>query len=341
MANSSFCAEAIVAPDSAETDLDLMSRQPCRLVFKKVAQRASIFLEFPIPTHGSDEHAITLAYDANMLSSGEQSLERPRDTIHLRPEEHAAITRNKSSGMIKHLTLMIKEKCCRILMPRSIENTERELGFIALYDQVVTLAKATRIHVLFDYNYVHKKDRSKFMQFILHPEKLSGYLVDVSPEGKLMEVDPFGPYRDTVHDVQPLCVDTVYPPTEATTEAAIPNTPPPYTNAPHYSPTEKATTVATPGTPPPYTKASNRQSEHTHGLQVSPTEKATTEATSSTQSPCINASKTHAWQGRFLWARIQVSLITRTRSCTNSSVSMSKEPATVWSRHEHFEQPRP
>ena len=300
MASSSFSAPAIVALDSIDADLDLASRQPCRLVFKRVAKRASVFLEFCISTHDLDEYTIALAYDADILSSGEQSLERPRNNIHLRPEEHAAIARNKSSGMVKHLTLTIKERCCRILMPRSIENIERGLEFITLYDQIVTLAKATRIHVLFDYNYVHKKDRSQFMQFILHPEKLSGYLIDLSSKGNFVEVDPFSPYRDAVHDARSSCVHTTCPPIEAAAAAVTPNTPPPYTHTPRCSPTEKATTVATPGTPPPYTKAPNRQSEHTYGIQASPTEKATTAATSSTQSPCVDVSKMHAWQGQFL-----------------------------------------
>jgi hypothetical protein len=297
MANSSFCAKAIVALDSAGADLDLISRQRCTLVFKKAANRASIFVELPIPFDGSDEHVITLAYDANILSPGEQSLERPRDTVHLRPEEHAAITRNQSSGMVKHLTLTVKEGGCRTLVPRFIEKKKCGPVVIAFFDQTIMLAKATRIHVLFDYNYVHKKDRSKFMQFVLHPEKLSSYPVDVSPGGNLMEVDLLSLCRGAVHDVLPSCVDTANPLIEAATAVATPNTPPPYTNAPHYSSTEKATTVATPDTPPPYTRVSNRHFKPTHELQASPTEKATSIATSSTQSPCVNASRTHAWQG--------------------------------------------
>jgi hypothetical protein len=297
MANSSFCAKAIVALDSAEADLDLISRQQCMLVFKKAANRASVFVELPIPFDDSDEHVITLAYDADILSPGEQSLERPRNTIHLRPEEHAAITRNQSSGVVKHLTLTIKEGRCRTLVPRSIGEKKCGPETIALFDQTIMLAKATRIHFLFDYNYVHKKDRSKFMQFVLHPEKLSSYPVDVSSEGNFMEVDLLGLCRGAVHDVLPSCVDTANPLIAAATAAAAPSTPPPYTNAPHYSSTEKATTIATPDTPPPYTRASNRHSERTHELQASPTEKATSVATSSTQSPCVNASRTHAWQG--------------------------------------------
>jgi hypothetical protein len=313
MAKSSFCANAFVAPDSAQAHL--APRLSCNLVFKKAARQASISLEFPLAIQDpDDQRAIILVYDADILSSGEQSCNSLAAPFHIQSEEHAAIARNNSAGIIKHLTLTIKGTCCKVLIPRCFENTKPDPEFIALYDQAATLAQAIKVHVLFDYNYVHKNHRKNFMHFVHHPDR---HLVHVSCEEGSKQIDPFGPCKyatpnpppDTiVSNVLPDHNDRLqYSPTDKATTVASPSTPLPHTFAskrqpednrePQCSPTEKGTIVGTPSTPPLYTASSNGRPRHNHGLQYLPIDKATTVAYPSTQSPCTNASHTRARQG--------------------------------------------
>lgn len=162
-------------PVLAYTASDAASPVLLSLVFKcnESPAQATLSVQTTLPVYGVDDtQTITLQYDADNLAScslGPATIPLPQ----LRLDE---ITR-KGNPQIRTLSLNLKQACSVWHLPTSGPLAARA-GFETLFDQLASLAKATKLHILFDYHWLHRETHAIFEHLVKHPEDLSAFPVD-------------------------------------------------------------------------------------------------------------------------------------------------------------------
>jgi hypothetical protein len=163
-------------PVLAYPPCDAASPVPLFLVFKfnesrataTLLLRSSLFID-----NFDDAQTFILQYDANNLKPGAISLGPA--TIPL-PQERLAGVSREGNPQIRTLSLTLMKVCpvwCQpsfgILKPKP----DHEVAF----NQFANLAKATQLHILFDYNWLHRDHHAIFHRLIDRPEQLTGFPV--------------------------------------------------------------------------------------------------------------------------------------------------------------------
>lgn len=155
---------------------DVTSPWLCSLVFKhsKTRSQATISLQASILIHGfDDEQVFILQYDADNLVPGTISLEPA--TIPLPQARLNEIARH-GRPQIRTLSLTVKESC-PLWSPPLPGPIEPKPGLERPFYQLKNIVCAIQIHILFDYNWLHRNNHAPFQHLVDHPEQLTGFPV--------------------------------------------------------------------------------------------------------------------------------------------------------------------
>ncbi|KAF2818445.1 hypothetical protein CC86DRAFT_157593 [Ophiobolus disseminans] len=133
--------------------------------------QATLCLSSPVFLQGlEDAQPFILQYDANNLVPGTISL--GPTAINL-PQTCLTEIARSTTPQICTLSLSLSS-CCPVWCPSSA-SIEPKAGCEAMFHQLAALAKATRLCIVFDYNYLRTENRTLIQQLIAHPEQLSGF----------------------------------------------------------------------------------------------------------------------------------------------------------------------
>lgn len=154
---------------------DTASPVSLSLVFKcnESPAQATLSLQSSLLVYGLKEsQIITLQYDGDNLAScslGPATIPLPQARLD-------QITR-KGNPQIRTLSLTLKHACAVWHLPTSEPLAPRP-GHETFFHQLSSLAKATKIHILFDYHWLHRETHAVFEQLVEHPEQLSAFPAD-------------------------------------------------------------------------------------------------------------------------------------------------------------------
>ena len=176
----------------------------CSLAVKYLETRtqATISLQCPVPIHGfDDEQTFTLLYNADNLVPGNTSLKPPPTCL---PQDRQHEIARQGNAHLKTLSLTLKTPCPVWCPPSSGLITPKH-GSSAVFSQFVELARATEVHILFDWNWLHKDHHARFDRLVRHPEQLTGIPVDHSSAKRYRVADGsgVGPVDDVASEAPP------------------------------------------------------------------------------------------------------------------------------------------
>ena len=160
-------------PVLASPALDAAPQWSCSLAVKYLEARmqATISLQCSLPINGfDDEQTFTLLYNADNLVPGNTSL-KPSPTC--LPQDRLRDIARQGNANWKTLSLTLK-KPCPVWCPPSPGLIVPKDGSCAAFSQFVELARATEVHILFDWNWLHKDHHERFDLLVRHPEQLTG-----------------------------------------------------------------------------------------------------------------------------------------------------------------------
>lgn len=175
--------KALAYSASNSSDEEPVSPCLCSLVFRcDDAKLATLLLVVRIPTaHGTTDSEFVLQCDGDnlmptrvKLSSGKGRLKRPQ-LDELPPVKG----KGKKRLDIKTLELSTKQPV-PVWCPASTPAVSPRPGHEPALQRLVQLAKATTIHVVFDFNLLHQHYRGSFKAFSKAARGLAGYPVDAS-----------------------------------------------------------------------------------------------------------------------------------------------------------------
>jgi hypothetical protein len=165
----------------------------CLLLIKysEAYKQATFLLQTSIPIKGlDDKQTFILQYNADNLVTSDTSLRAV--TILLPQTSQNNIARRDDPEMYT-LSLSIKEVCPVWCTPSSGLVFPR-VGFYSVFNQLAALARATEIHILFDYKWVHHENRGLLRQLIHRSQELTGVPVnEYSTIYRLTDWSVFGP----------------------------------------------------------------------------------------------------------------------------------------------------
>lgn len=191
-------------PVLASLASDGASQWPCCLAVKYLEARmqATISLQYSLPIQGfDDKQTFTLLYNADNMVPGNTSVQPPPTSL---PQDRLHDIARQGNAHLKMLSLTLKAPC-PVWCPPSPGPILPKEGFGAAFAQFVKLASATQVHVLFDWNWLHKDHCARFEHLIRHPEQLTGIPVDPSSARhfKLADWSVLGPVDDIASEAPP------------------------------------------------------------------------------------------------------------------------------------------
>ncbi len=192
MTHNLLCISAL-----AYTTLDVASQISCtfRVRYRRDRSHATISLRTSTPIHGfDDEQTFTLLYDADNLVPGTTFL-RPA-TLSVQQAQLARIARH-GNPQLTTVSVNLK-KPCSIWCPAYSSSIAPKAGFDAPFHQLVTFARATEVHILFDLKWLHRDKREQFQSLLRQPERYTGFPIDYSnAKGcRLADWSVFSPIED-------------------------------------------------------------------------------------------------------------------------------------------------
>ncbi|KAH9859202.1 hypothetical protein J1614_012279 [Plenodomus biglobosus] len=146
----------------------LVKPEPCECTFRSSSKlgQATMCLRFPAHITGDvNDQGLFFQYDANLLVPGTTSLGPAK--IPLPTERLNMIIRSPNKTQVQTLSICLRRPCPIWYPPSPCSPSQ----------QVVRLGKATKIHILFDYHWVHEALRPIFQRFAEQDMKLSGFPV--------------------------------------------------------------------------------------------------------------------------------------------------------------------
>lgn len=191
-------------PVLASLASDGASQWPCCLAVKYLEARmqATISLQYSLPIQGfDDKQTFTLLYNADNLVPDNTSVQYSPTSL---PQNRLHEIARQGNAQLRMLCLTLKAPC-PVWCPISSGPTMPKDGFSDAFAQFVKLASATQIHVLFDWNWLHKDHYTRFEHLIRHPEQFTGIPVDPSSARhfRLADWSVLGPVDDVTSEAPP------------------------------------------------------------------------------------------------------------------------------------------
>jgi hypothetical protein len=148
---------------------------PCtlRIQHHEPRKQVTLMLRTCVSLHGAhDEQAFVAQYDADNLlpNTGAQTVYTPAARL-------ADIVRNPSSHRITTLSLQLKQACplwcprLEALLPKP------EPAHVEAFHELVQLAKARTVHIVFDYHWLSQDAQVPFQRITKGKETLTGFPV--------------------------------------------------------------------------------------------------------------------------------------------------------------------
>ncbi|KAL1609421.1 hypothetical protein SLS59_000925 [Nothophoma quercina] len=165
-------------PVLAYLECDAASPVSLSLIFRfnEARATASLLLQSSLFVDGyDDKQAFVLQYDADNLKPGKSALGPA--TI-LLPQYRLNEVAREGNPQIRTLSLTLKDLCSVWCQP-SLETLKSKPGSgdDIVFHQFANLSKATQLHILFDYNWLHRDHHAIFHRLITRPEQLTGFPV--------------------------------------------------------------------------------------------------------------------------------------------------------------------
>lgn len=135
----------------------------CSLVVKVdvARRRATVTLEHRLPLHGFDtDQNVSSVYDADNIIPGETRIA----SVNLPPLQSQKVARNDGKDL-RSLIITLR-KPCTILSPQLRGSLAPQAGSEHPFEQLVALAKATHLCIVFDYAWVHPNKAAQFLSLI-------------------------------------------------------------------------------------------------------------------------------------------------------------------------------
>ncbi|KAF2029775.1 hypothetical protein EK21DRAFT_89551 [Setomelanomma holmii] len=147
--------------------------QCCRLIVKhaELYKQATVSLQFSLPSNSKE--IVTLLYDADNLVPDESSL----------TQETASLTSNQLEHLTREITPQLMRMCLSLRQLCPISCSARLLpkhNDQAFLHQLLELASAKKVHILFDFKWVHQQHHAAFQQIIRCQGNLTGLPADLS-----------------------------------------------------------------------------------------------------------------------------------------------------------------
>lgn len=169
---------------------------PCsmRIFYNQPYKQLTIALRTSIALQGyTGQQTFIAQYDAdNLLPATTTTVDSA--TVHLRDDRRSTIVRNVDP-QITTLTLSVRQPC-PLWCPRlEILASQAEPKSVASFNELVALAKATTVHIVFDYKWLHRDTQSAFQRLVKGKERLIGYPLERHYAKPLIRKDwtVFGP----------------------------------------------------------------------------------------------------------------------------------------------------
>ncbi|KAJ8117614.1 hypothetical protein OPT61_g1228 [Boeremia exigua] len=146
----------------------------------------TLCLQSSLPFEGfDDEQTVILQYDAGNLVPGAISLGPA--TIPL-PQARLDALARAGNAQIRTLSIKLK-RACPVWCHPSVSLKPRS-SCDARFTQLSSLAQATQINVVFDYNWLHRGLHAAFLRLVEHPDELGNFPVGQRyREQRLRQVD--------------------------------------------------------------------------------------------------------------------------------------------------------
>lgn len=151
----------------------------CSLMFRcdDAARQATLLLFVTVPS-ASDPHTLALQYDIDQLLAGTARLSNGNS--HVSQDEQTDLLRDRNDGRpdIKTLAFALRQPAPLWRSGPAASARARGSEDNATFRAFVELAKATTLHIVFDYKYLHQAHRNMFKAFSKATRGFSGYPVD-------------------------------------------------------------------------------------------------------------------------------------------------------------------
>lgn len=148
----------------------------CSLLFKSSSTRkqATLLLKSSIPVHGfAGEQTFVFQYDADNLVSGTIALGPAAINL---PQTRLDNIGRRDVRQMKTLSFRLQSSC-PVWCPHFSGSIAPNLDSTSSFHQLVKLASATEVHILFDYNWLHKNVRPSFQCLLDQNLRLTGFPV--------------------------------------------------------------------------------------------------------------------------------------------------------------------
>lgn len=182
------------------SSLDAVTSFSCRCSLSvKVdvpGKRATLSLHLKVPLHGFEtDQNIVLVYDADNLMPGETTV----SCVNLSPPQVQQIARHEGSNL--RLLRFVLEEPCTVLYPRSSDGISPKNASDTQFQQLVNLAKATKLYIVFDYAWVHPNKSAQFLTLI----ETTGFIGFARENNRVHEADwtIFAPGETAYDDTPP------------------------------------------------------------------------------------------------------------------------------------------
>jgi len=173
----------------------------CSLAIRlsEACMQATISLQLTVPLAGFDlEQRFTLFYDADNWVPGATALGPA--TLAL-PQARINEISRPGNPKLRTLSLVVK-KPCPILCPPP-ESIVPKQGLESRFRELVDLAKAIEVYVLFDYNWVHRDNYAILNRLISHSEAFTGFHSGQHAQAWLPNWTIFSPAEETTSEAPP------------------------------------------------------------------------------------------------------------------------------------------
>jgi hypothetical protein len=142
-----------------------------RIQHHEPRKQVTLMLRTCVSLHGADEQAFVAQYDADNLTTGGDA------TVRVPKDREAETARNPTSSQMTTLSLHLNHPC-PLWCPRSEALLPPpEPAHVDTFSELVQLAKAVTLLIVFDYNWLSLDARVPYQRLVKGKERLAGFPV--------------------------------------------------------------------------------------------------------------------------------------------------------------------
>lgn len=142
-----------------------------RIQHHEPRKQVTLMLRTSVSLHSAASQAFVAQYDADKLLPASEA------TVYVPEHRRSEIARNPSSSQMTTLSLQLSQPC--VLWCPRVDGLlpAPEPAHVEAFNELVLLAKATTVHVVFDYHWLSLDARVPFQRLVKGKEALTGFPV--------------------------------------------------------------------------------------------------------------------------------------------------------------------